>query len=71
MDTNRRTKSWIYHKSQTGLWRNLYIIETAESVLPGNNKVLPVNFSKENKTMVSHLANLFNSHKVAIPEKYR
>ena len=44
--------------------------ETAESVSPSNCKVLPVNFSKENKTMVSHLANLFNSHKVAIPEKF-
>ena len=44
--------------------------ETAESVSPSNNKVLPVNFSKENKSMVSHLANLFNTHKVAIPEKF-
>ena len=45
--------------------------ETAESVSPSNAKVLPVNFSKENKSMVSHLANLFNSHKIAIREKYR
>ena len=44
--------------------------ETAESVLPCNNKVLPVNFSKEHKTMISHLAQLFENHHVAIPKEF-
>jgi hypothetical protein len=44
--------------------------EHAEDVLPSNNKVLPVNFSKENKSMISHLAQLFNEHKVAVDPQF-
>jgi hypothetical protein len=44
--------------------------ETAESVLPSNNKVLPMNFSKQHKTMISHLAQLFENHHVAIPKEF-
>ena len=41
-----------------------------DEVLPGNNKVLPVNFSKEHKTMIAHLVALFEDDKVAVPEKF-
>ena len=44
--------------------------EKAEDVLPGNNKIIPVNFAKEHKTMISHLAQLFNEHHVAVPEQF-
>ena len=41
-----------------------------KTLLPGNNKVIPVNFSKEHKTMISHLAQLFNDEYIAIPEEF-
>ena len=44
--------------------------EKAEDVLPGNNKVIPVAFSTTHKTMISHLAQLFNEHHVAVPEQF-
>jgi hypothetical protein len=44
--------------------------QKAEDVLPGNNKVLPVNFGKERKTMIAHLVALFEDHKVAVPEQF-
>ena len=44
--------------------------QSVDEVLPGNNKVLPVNFSKEHKTMISHLATLFNDHKVAVDPQF-
>ena len=44
--------------------------EKAEDVLPGNNKVIPVAFSTTHKTMISHLAQLFNEHHVALPEQF-
>ena len=44
--------------------------EHAEDVLPSNNIVLPVNFSKEGKSMISHLAQLFNEHKVAVDPQF-
>jgi hypothetical protein len=44
--------------------------EKAEDVLPGNNKIIPVNFAKEHKTMISHLAQLFNEHHVAVTEQF-
>jgi hypothetical protein len=44
--------------------------QSVDEVLPGNNKVLPVNFSKEHKIMISHLAQLFENHHVAVPEQF-
>ena len=44
--------------------------ESAESVSPSNNFVIPVNFSKEHKTMISHLAQLFNDRHIAVPEQF-
>ena len=44
--------------------------ESAEDVSPSNNFVIPVNFSKEHKTMISHLAQLFNDRHIAIPEQF-
>ena len=44
--------------------------EHAEDVLPSNNIVLPVNFSKEGKSMISHIAQLFNEHKVAVDPQF-
>ena len=44
--------------------------ETAESVSPSNNKIIPVNFAKEHKTMISHLAQLFNEKHVAVPQQF-
>jgi hypothetical protein len=43
---------------------------SVDEVHPGNNKVLPINFSKEHKTMISHLAQLFNDHKVAVDPQF-
>ena len=42
----------------------------AEDVSLQTNKVIPVDFSTEHKTMISHLAELFNEEYVAIPEKF-
>jgi hypothetical protein len=39
-----------------------------EDVLPGNNKILPVSFNKDHKSMISHLAQLFNDEYMAVPE---
>jgi hypothetical protein len=44
--------------------------ERAEDVSLQTNKVIPVNFSTEHKTMISHLAQLFNDEYIAIPEKF-
>ena len=44
--------------------------EKAEDVLPGNNKIFPVNFATSHKQMISHLAQLFNEHHVAVPEQF-
>ena len=44
--------------------------ERAEDVSLRTNKVIPVNFSTEHKTMISHLAQLFNDEYIAIPEKF-
>ena len=44
--------------------------QTVDEVHPGNNKVLPISFSKENKTMISHLATLFQDHKVAVDPQF-
>ena len=44
--------------------------QSVHEVLPGNNKVLPINFSNEHKTMIAHLVALFEDHKVAVPEKF-
>jgi Terminase RNaseH-like domain len=44
--------------------------QSVDEVHPGNNKVLPINFSKEHKSMISHLAQLFEDHKVAVPEHH-
>ena len=44
--------------------------ESAESVSPSNNICIPVNFAKEHKTMISHLAQLFNDKHIAVPEKF-
>jgi hypothetical protein len=43
---------------------------SVDEVHPGNNKVLPISFAKEHKTMISHLAQLFNEHHVAVPEQF-
>jgi hypothetical protein len=42
----------------------------AEDVSLNSNKVIPVNFSTEHKTMVSHLAQLFNDEYMGVPEKF-
>jgi hypothetical protein len=44
--------------------------ERAEDVSLQTNKIIPVNFSTEHKTMISHLAQLFNDEYIAIPEKF-
>jgi hypothetical protein len=44
--------------------------QSVDEVHPGNNKVLPINFSKEHKTMISHLVSLFNNHHIAIPKEF-
>ena len=44
--------------------------EKVEDVLPGNNKIIPVNFSTDHKKMISHLAMLFNEEYIGIAEKY-
>ena len=44
--------------------------EKAEDVLPGNNKIIPVNFATSHKQMISHLAQLFNEHHVAVPGQF-
>ncbi len=44
--------------------------QSVDEVHPGNNKVLPINFSKEHKTMISHLVTLFNEHHIAIPKEF-
>ena len=41
-----------------------------EDVSPSSNKVLPINFSKEHRTMISHLVTLFNEHHIAIPKEF-
>ena len=41
-----------------------------EDVSPANNKIIPVNFSTENKSMIAHLATLFQDHKVAIDPRF-
>ena len=41
-----------------------------DEVHPGNNKIIPISFSKEHKTMISHLAQLFNEEYIAVAEKY-
>ena len=48
----------------------ILIIKVLNEGLPGNNKVLPVNFSNEHKTMIAHLVALFEDRKVAGPEKF-
>ena len=44
--------------------------QSVDEVHPGNNKVLPISFSKEHKTMLSHLESLFNTHKVAVSPEF-
>ncbi len=44
--------------------------QSVDEVLPGNNKVLPISFSKEHKTMIAHLVALFEDHKVAVPQQF-
>ena len=44
--------------------------QSVDEVHPGNNKILPISFSKEHKTMISHLVALFEDHKVAVSEKH-
>jgi hypothetical protein len=41
-----------------------------EDVSPSNNKVLPVNFSTEHKSMITHLVALFEDHKVAVSQEH-
>ena len=40
-----------------------------DEVLPGNNKIIPVNFSTDNKKMISHLAQLFNDGYIGVADK--
>jgi hypothetical protein len=44
--------------------------QSVDEVRPGNDKVLPISFSKEHKTMISHLVELFNNHHIAIPKEF-
>ena len=44
--------------------------QSVDEVHPGNNKVLPISFSKEHKTMLSHMEQLFNTHKVAVSPEF-
>ena len=44
--------------------------EKAEDVLPGNNKILPVNFSTSHKQMISHLVSLMNEDYIGIPQQF-
>jgi hypothetical protein len=44
--------------------------ERPEDVSLHSNKIIPVNFSTEHKTMISHLAQLFNDEYIAIPDKF-
>ena len=70
--------TWVFcDRSNTGLVTSLKIAfgeninyESAESVSPQSNKIIPINFSKEHKTMISHLAQLFNEHHVAGPQQF-
>ena len=41
-----------------------------DEVLPGNNKIIPVNFSTDNKKMISHLAALFNDEYIGVADKH-
>ena len=45
--------------------------ERADDVKPGSNtKVIPVNFSRDNKTMISTMAQLFQDHKIAVSPEF-
>ena len=44
--------------------------EKVDSVSPSNNFVLPVNFSTDNKKMISHLAALFNDEYIGVADKH-
>jgi hypothetical protein len=42
--------------------------EKVEDVSPHSNKIIPINFSKDHKQLISHLASLFNDEYIAVPE---
>ena len=44
--------------------------EKVEDVLPGNNKIIPVNFSTDHKKMISHLAQLFNDEYIGVADRF-
>lgn len=41
-----------------------------EDVKPSNNFIIPVNFSTDNKKMISHLVALFNDEYIGVAEKH-
>ena len=41
-----------------------------EDVNPGNNFIIPVNFSTDNKKMISHLAALFNDEYIGVADRH-
>ena len=41
-----------------------------EDVRPGNNFIIPVNFTTDNKKMISHLAALFNDGYIGVADKH-
>ena len=43
--------------------------QKVEEVSPGNNKIIPINFSTDNKKMISHLAALFNDEYIGVADK--
>ena len=44
--------------------------QKVEDVSPHANKIIPVNFSKDGKSMISHMAELFNQDYIAVSEKH-